>query len=270
MGVTMFYTGLVSVTFRSLAPLEIVLLAARAGVDSIEWGGDVHVLPGDLATATLVHKLTADAGLQVSAYGSYYRVGQEEKGVFETVLETAVALNAPVIRVWAGKQGSAQANKATVDQIVQDSQRIASLAAAANIAVGYEFHNNSLTDRWETALALLKAVSHPNMKIFWQPPHKCTLACKLAGLQAVLPYLLNVHVFHWHVNDQIPPTYTRLPLAQGKNDWAVYISALQSSKRDHFLSLEFVQNDDPENFLEDAAVLLDLLQDAGTLLTATS
>ena len=47
-------TGLVSVTFRELASREIVALVANAGLDGIEWGGDVHVPHGELSTARQV------------------------------------------------------------------------------------------------------------------------------------------------------------------------------------------------------------------------
>lgn len=49
------------------------------------------------------------AGLRVVAYGSYYHVGcQGQEGIpnFEDVLETALELGAPLIRVWAGNTGS--------------------------------------------------------------------------------------------------------------------------------------------------------------------
>ena len=44
-------TGLLSVTFRHLPFERIIELAAEAGLDGIEWGGDVHVPPGDLKQA---------------------------------------------------------------------------------------------------------------------------------------------------------------------------------------------------------------------------
>jgi hypothetical protein len=44
--------GLVSVTFRKLAPAAIVELAVKAQLRSIEWGGDVHVPHGDVRAAT--------------------------------------------------------------------------------------------------------------------------------------------------------------------------------------------------------------------------
>ncbi len=39
--------------------------------------------------------MTLDAGILIPSYGSYYRVGHEETGPFEAVLETAVALERP-------------------------------------------------------------------------------------------------------------------------------------------------------------------------------
>ena len=108
----MISSGLVSITFRKLSPREIVDLVAKAQLDAIEWGGDVHVPHGDLSAAKDVHKMTNDAGLSLSSYGSYYRVGHDEPVPFGEVLETAVELKAPTIRVWAGKKGSNDADEA--------------------------------------------------------------------------------------------------------------------------------------------------------------
>ena len=47
-------TGLVSVTFRKLTPEKIIELVSEAGLNAIEWGGDVHVPHGDLKRAAEV------------------------------------------------------------------------------------------------------------------------------------------------------------------------------------------------------------------------
>ncbi len=47
----MLYTGLCSITFRSLSVDAIIELATKARLDGIEWGSDVHVPPGDLELA---------------------------------------------------------------------------------------------------------------------------------------------------------------------------------------------------------------------------
>lgn len=251
----MLYSGLVSVTFRQLSPQEIVDLVAQAGLDSIEWGGDVHVPHGDLSAARAIRKMTADAGLRVSAYGSYYRAGHPESGPFEAVLETALTLGTPTIRVWAGKQDSAQSDQAYRKQVVRDSQRIAAQAKSKGVMVAYEFHNNTLTDTTQSALELLKAVNHSHVKTFWQPPHRQPVSHALAGLEAIFPWLLNVHAFYWHVDSSTPPVVTRLPLADGTSVWHRYLNRLSRSAGNHFVSLEFVQDNSPAQFLKDAETL---------------
>ena len=133
----MICAGLVSVTFRQLSPAVIIGLVQRAGLKAIEWGGDIHVPYGDIARAREVRRATEDAGLRVAAYGSYYRVGHEEPGPFQTALETAVAPGAPAIRVWAGKLWSHEADAAYWGRVVEDSRRIADLAADADVNVAY-------------------------------------------------------------------------------------------------------------------------------------
>ena len=78
----------------------------QAGLDGIEWGGDVHVPHGDLRRAREVRDMTRSEAIRIASYGSYYRVGDRAPTSFEKVLDTAVELGAPLIRVWAGKQGS--------------------------------------------------------------------------------------------------------------------------------------------------------------------
>jgi sugar phosphate isomerase/epimerase len=242
----MLTSGLVSVTFRQLAPREIVELAATAGLRGIEWGGDVHVPSGDLQTARAVRQLTSDAGLQVLAYGSYFRF--QPDAPFEPVLETAVALGAPLIRIWAGSRPSAETDAAGRAAIVAESRRIAQLASQAGVTVAYEFHANTLTDTTASALALLEAVE--GMRTLWQPPHEIGLAAQLDSLRAILPWLANVHAFAWR-----GAAHERLPLADGAELWQAVLDILPNTGRDHAVLLEFVAGDDPRNLLRDAATL---------------
>lgn len=253
----MIRTGLVSVTFRQLAPQEIIALVGQARLQGIEWGGDIHVPHGDFIRAAEVRRQTADAGLVVSAYGSYYRVGlSEAQGLpFERVLESAVALGAPVIRVWAGAAGAKDTSHGDWERIVLDSRRIATLAAAAGIAIGYEFHGKTLTDTHDSTRKLLDDVAHPNVYSFWQPPTEATAELCREGLQSLLPRVSNVHVFHW-----LPATQERRPLAEGFERWQSFIRILRCSGRKHFASLEFVRDNAPEAFLRDAQVLKTLCE----------
>jgi sugar phosphate isomerase/epimerase len=244
------YPGLVSITFRQLSPTEIIDLVTQAHLVGIEWGGDVHVPQGDVATARLVRQQTLDAGLQVAAYGSYYRMSHEETGPFDAVLECAVALGAPTIRVWAGRQGSDKADGAYWQAVIDDSRRIADLAAAHGITIAYEFHANTLTDTGTSARTLLERVAHANVRSYWQPPRGSTLEENLANIDAITPWLDNIHVFQWQ-----RMSGEREALAVGAAEWRPYLATVRALPGDRFALLEFVQDDAPAAFLRDAATL---------------
>lgn len=246
----MIYPGLVSITFRQLSPVAIIDLVTQAGLRGIEWGGDVHVPHGDGATARAVRQQTVDAGLQVAAYGSYYRVSHEETGPFEAVLESAVALGAPTIRVWAGRQGTDSADDAYWQAVIADSRQIADLAATEGIRIAYEFHGNTLTDTNESARTLLERVAHANVRAYWQPPRYSAVDDNLTGIDMVAPWLDNVHVFQWHrISGE------RESLSVGTTDWQHYLAKIKQLAGDRFALLEFVQDDEPAAFLHDAQTL---------------
>ncbi len=248
----MILPGLVSITFRQLTPREIIILAQRAGLCGIEWGGDIHVPHGDLTRAREVRQLTADHGLKVSAYGSYYRLAKSESEglAFPMVLDTAVALGAPTIRIWAGVAGSAEVDLHKRVQLIEETRRIADLASTVQITISFEYHGDTLTDTNDSALQLMQEINHPNVLSFWQPPNGKEIDYCLDGLQGILPWLSCIHLFHWW-----PDGGTLLPLSEGKDRWHRYLELVRSTGRDHFACLEFVKGDHPETFLADVATL---------------
>ncbi|MGH8777269.1 MAG: sugar phosphate isomerase/epimerase family protein [Jiangellaceae bacterium] len=253
----MIRPGLVSVTFRSRPPGEVADLAAQAGLSGVEWGGDLHVPHGDTRAATTVAALTRDAGLDVAAYGSYYRVGhgEDEGDSFGAVLASAVDLGAHVIRVWAGRRGSAEADNAYRDRVVADALRIVEMAHGAGIDVAYENHRGTLTDTDRSARELLHRVDHPSSRTLWQPSVPESLSGNVARLAGVLPKLANVHVFAWSADR------SRLPLARGRDEWRRYLATVATTGRDHWALLEFVRRDDPDQMFADALVLSELLDE---------
>lgn len=246
--------GICSITFRKLEPAAVVDLVARAGLRGIEWGGDVHVPHGDLEAAVRVKALTLDAGLQVSSYGSYYHAGEDEgRGLrFEDVLRSAGELGAPMIRIWAGRKGSAEATAEYRESVAADLRRVAALAAAAGVGVGLEWHGGSLTDQPGSAMHLMQAVGHANVSLYWQPNVSIDDPACLLSLEQALPYLANVHLFHWQTGIG---GLERRPLAEGAAVWRMCLDVLQKSAKQHWLLMEFVRDDSPAQFLEDAAVL---------------
>jgi len=245
--------GLVSITFRKLTPAEIIGLVKQTSLAGIEWGGDIHVPHGDVQRAAEVGKMTREAGLVVSAYGSYY--GEMDGLVFDRVLDSAVALGAPVIRIWAGRKGSVAAGSEDWTRIVEDTRQIAEAAAAAGRQIAFEFHGSSLTDTPESCIRLLQAVNHPAVFTYWQPPVGAGFEDCMKGLKMVLPRLNRVHVFH------LEPGGTRQPLACGAKRWLSYLRLLRSASVEGCASLEFVRDDSPQAFLEDAQTLADWIDE---------
>ena len=254
----MIKSGIVSVTFRQLSPDEIITLVTEARLTAIEWGGDIHVPHGKPDTARRVGARTRDAGLEIASYGSYYRVGESEQAGlnFENGLETAMALGAPLIRIWAGRRGPKDADERYREMIASETRRIAELASEAGIRIAYEYHGNTLTETPESTCALLQAVGHANVFTCWQVPNNNSPEQRDASLEAVLPYLANIHVFHLRLENG---ERRRCPLIEGEIDWIRYLHMISSTGRPHYALIEFVQGDDPASFLRDAATLREWL-----------
>jgi 3-dehydroshikimate dehydratase len=251
----MLKSGLVSITFRKLSFSEIITLVKKAGLAAIEWGGDIHSPHGDLNKARQIRKATVEAGIEIPAYGSYYVVGHSgNEGLdFRKVLDTAVELKAPVIRVWAGKTGSLDADESYRMKIADESRKIAAMAVAEKIDLSFEFHCNTLADTAQSALRLIRDISQNNFKMYWQPVVDADVQRNTQDLNLMLSHITNVHVFHWN-SDR-----TRCLLSQGITDWKNYLQVLSSINKNCYAMLEFVKDDSVENFLDDAKTLKGLL-----------
>ena len=246
-------TGLVSISFRGLSPNQIIALGVEAGLDCIEWGGDIHVPPGNLENALCVGECTRAAGLSVACYGSYYRLTAAEPGMAKTVVRTAKALGAPLIRVWAGNLASADAGEVHRAMIVKNARKLADLAAEEKLSVAFEYHGGTLTDNAESARNLLEAVNRENCFTLWQPPVNMNIPDCVSSIRTVGPWIRNIHTFSWRGTE-------RLPLADGAEKWRACLEEIRRLPGEHSLMLEFVRGDDPAQLIEDAKTLKNWLK----------
>lgn len=244
--------GLVSVTFRELQPAEILDLCVRAKLEMIEWGGDVHVPHGDLGQARKVARLTEDAGLQLSTYSSFYRAGVSEHDglAFETVVQTAKALGASSVRVWSGNKASHRADAAYRSWVVDELKRISCIAADVSMSVVLECHSNTLTDTYVSTRALLDEVDQPNCKVTWQIFPGQDFEVSLEGLHMLKPELHSLHVTHFGRNGS-----ERKPITEAQENWMNYLELASDCDYPVPALLEFVKDDDPQQFLKDASQL---------------
>jgi 3-dehydroshikimate dehydratase len=251
----MIQLGLCSLTLAGLQPAEIISLCREVGLTHIEWWGRDHVSAGDIATAATVGALTREAGLHVSSYGSYYRVGpsEEQGATFSNVLETCIALKAPAIRVWAGAKGSEACNAEDRALVISDTLRIAELCGDAGIDLIFEYHGGTLTDSKESTTAFADSVQHPAVWFGWQPRTDASIVENIEGLRGMLPRLATLHVFNWSKGDD--GNSVRHPLCEAVDEWKGYFDVASETGRNHVALLEFVRENTVEQFKEDARML---------------
>lgn len=244
--------ALCSVTFRDLDVDTVIELAARHGVEAIEWGMDVHLPPGDVELARLLSGRCRAKGIQALSAGSYVRAGEPgARQQFDRVLESVRALGADNVRVWAGTRCATDTSEAQRDQILSDLDYMATCAADHGIAVSTEFHRNTYTETIEDATELLRSVNHDNLFSYWQPVPGRTLDQRKAELDALQPWLGHLHVFHW-----IPAEKSdeRRPLSEGEALWRPILAQWQNAphwQRPKLAMLEFVADGTQEQFRQD-------------------
>lgn len=244
-------SSVASVTFRERPPAEVARLAKAAGLTAIEWGGDVHVPPGDREAAMAARAETQRHGLLVSAYGSYYRAGEQED--FSAVLDTALLLGTRVIRVWAGDTGSAACGAEARRKLEKTLAAAVKLAAARDCVVATEYHANTLTDTAASTRDLLHAV--PGLRTLWQPPVGIQMAENLWAMRVLGDGMENLHVYHRDLLGNCRP------LQEGAEAWRRYFSAVPKRAMPRYATLEFVMGGGEEQFLADAETLHQLLRE---------
>lgn len=252
----MIKTGLVSISFRSLSCEEIIDLTKKCGLDGIEWGGDIHVPPDNHENAKKVAELTQAAGLRTSAYGSYYKAGtygNDFKNEFRKILDTAIILKAPIIRIWAGKTASAEITEEKRAEITKECIEIAKMADEKSIKVAFECHRNTLTDDYNSSLRLMQETNCNNLLMYWQPNESKNRDYNITALKKLMPFITNVHVFNW------PDVNCRKPLSDAEKEWTDYLSIIDSDDKEHWCSLEFVPDNQPETLIEEAKTLKKLI-----------
>ena len=248
--------GIVSVTFRQYAFRHFIEYIKPSGLSCIEWGGDIHAPYNDLQKAEAIAGEMQKNNLATASYGSYYRLGQtHEPEQFSMILETAKKLSAPMIRVWGGAKASRKLTKQERKEIIGDALVISEKARQENIKVSLEYHADTITDTIKSALDFIREVRKQgggNIYLYWQPNQFMDYIDNKSDLMLLCPYLTNIHVFAWDKTE-------RLPLTEHKDRWKSYIHVIKNHGGEHDFLLEFVKDDAVGQMLEDAKILIELL-----------
>lgn len=250
----MFKTGLVSISFRNLSSDKLVEMTAKAGLDGIEWGGDVHVPHGNTVEAGRVRELCNKKGIDCPSYGSYYKVGEypyymEE---FQKSIDCASVLGCSDIRVWAGALPTVESNNNHFMKISDELSRICDMASDYEMGIALEYHANTLTDNADDTLKLLEAVKRDNLSTYWQPPVNKTPEENLRDIDLLNGCISNIHTFTWYGRE-------RQELMKGYGNWVNYLKQIEDGK-DRYCLLEFIKDDSIEGFYRDALTLRTLTE----------
>ena len=89
---------------------------------SLLMGGDVHLPPNDINALRDVLSLQEEFGLTAASYGTYYRLGEENYSLWESITDTANAIGAKIIRIWQGTKASADVNESEFLSMVNETK----------------------------------------------------------------------------------------------------------------------------------------------------
>lgn len=245
-------SALASVTFNAKSIEEVITLVKKAELSAIEWGGKTHVKAGDTDAAKKAYALSRENGIPISGYGAYYYGMPGED--FAPTLENALILEAPVVRIWAGK-GFGPSENCPEDlrkQITENLQVAAEKAKKQGITVATEYHLSTLTDNIDSTLRLLAEA--PDLCTYWQPRHHPvqTIEKEVADIKALGKRLVNVHAF-------ANIDFVRYPLDTWSEKWVSCIAALRAHTKAGYAAIEFVKDDTEQQFFADAKTLNALL-----------
>lgn len=231
--------------------------AVAAGLQAVEWGADVHLRPGDTAVAEKLARRCADAGLRCPSYGSYHAAGEPNSQPLESVLDTAAALGADVVRIWCAWGVEPDAPEKDVARVRDGVATAVEQARDRGLDIALEFHPGTLTATADSTRRLLDRLGADAPLVYWQPipGQKPDPAVRDLGL--LVSDLAHLHVFSWTEDGD------RLPLATGRDLWERVLPLAQPTTdrwpAQRVAYLEFVADDDPAQLMHDAAVLRALL-----------
>lgn len=242
----MFKPGLVSISFRSLTPSQVLARMQESGLHDVEWGSDVHAPCDDAQGLAQLAAMQAETGVTCCSYGTYYRLGDEAPEAIIPYIRAAKTLGTRILRVWCGSKSYADFTPTETQALFASAREVARIAQEMDVVICLECHGRTFTEELPGALAIMQAVDSPHFRMYWQPNQHKPHAVNIAYAKAIAPYTTHVHVFHREAHN-------KYPLAQGMAKWLDYLTYFTAE--DHHLLLEFMPDGRPESLEEETRAL---------------
>ena len=262
-------TGLVSISFRKKSINELINASKDAGLEYIEWGGDVHIPMGKIKHARRVRQKMNGSGVKSASYGSYfgliYHCDEHFPMPFKRVLKTAKALTAKTVRVWLGwpycgcKKGcNVFLCEKYYKKNVAVTRKLCDEAKKYGLTLSIECHFKTLSDEYHDTLKFLQTVDRDNLRLYWQPNHARGFEYNLEALKALRPYISNVHVFNWDEKGE----KSSLGTERGIYEWTEYLKVLNDeNSEERICFLEFMPDGELSSLKTEAKILKKLINE---------
>lgn len=244
-----FKLGLCSVSFRQLTAKEIIELTKAAGLQTIEWGSDVHAPYDDAAKLSEIAALQTEYGISCSSYGTYFRLGVNTLDELEDYIKAAKILGTDVVRVWCGDKNSEEYSEKEKLLLFDSCKKAADIAKRHGVKLCTECHAGTYTNNKEAALELMQYVDSEAFRTYWQPSQYKSDEENLTYAELISPYTVNIHVFNWKGDE-------KYPLCQAENIWRKYLSFFQNADT---LLLEFMPDGKAETLKKEAKALKEII-----------
>ncbi|MGC4191175.1 MAG: sugar phosphate isomerase/epimerase family protein [Thermomicrobiales bacterium] len=258
-----------SVSTPLYTPAELAAKLKEIGYDGIEWrvideapdatgtgfwtGNKCSLPVKDFDTKAAGYKaITADAGLEVPALGTYVKCDDPE--TVELLMKGAAAMGVPKIRVGVPNYDNSLAYKPLFDTAREQHKRVAELAAKYGVKAMIEMHHRSITPSASATRLFLDGLDPAHVGAIHDAGnmvHEGFEAYRM-GFEMLGPYLAHVHVKNarWFPVKALPDgTVTWMadwaPIAKGSADLRALFVALEAIGYDGWISVEDFSTDRP-------------------------
>lgn len=248
--VSMFDTGLVSITFRSKSSEEVMRSASECGLKYIEWGSDVHAPQNDPQKLRGIAAAQKEYGISCCSYGTYFYLGVTPIDQLPDYIRAAKLLGTRVLRLWAGKKSGHKWTPEEKEDLFRQCAQAAAMAEDADVVLCLECHRNTFTEAGESALELMRSVNSKAFRMYWQPNPDASVEDNIRYARMIAEYTVHIHVFNI-------TGYTGFPLEEGIGDWLLY---LREFRGDHLLLLESMPDNLSDRLAREADSLRKIIE----------
>ncbi len=237
-----FKLGLCSVTFRKKTVQEIVDIAKKAGVEYIEWGGDIHIKT--LEDAKKAKALCKENNIKISSYGSYFNCAEYDESKWTEICQITKEMRANSVRIWLGKKDSEKTSEQEYKTLLENTKKMCEIAEEYSLLVCPECHDNTFNNNTDAFLKIQRDINKGNFKTYFQSRY-FRMEYDLDRIDRTFDLIENVHISY---RDLVKEQLFR---KKDKNYIDTLLKKLREKNFKGIVMVEFVINDSEKSFYAD-------------------